>query len=67
MATLHLPKNRPVRKKDLSDDRVDRKLDESLKQTFPANDPLSITIPGGLVTVGDSAGNKSDRKTRKDG
>jgi len=67
MSTLHLPKNRPVRKEDVSEDKVDRELDESLKQTFPASDPLAITIPGGLVTVEGTAGKKSGQKTRKDG
>jgi hypothetical protein len=37
-----------------------------LKQTFPASDPLAITIPGGLVAVEDSAEKKSGEETRND-
>ena len=47
MATLHLPKNR--RKKEQPGDKLDRQLDEGLKQTFPASDPVAATTPGGPV------------------
>lgn len=67
MATLHLPKNRPTRKKEMPEERAGRELDEGLKQTFPASDPLASTIPGGLVTLEDSAEKKSGQRTRKDG
>jgi len=30
---------------DLQDEERERRLDESLKQTFPASDPLSVTQP----------------------
>ena len=49
MATLHLPKDRPAYRKVRKTKReIDRELDEALKQTFPASDPLAITAPGSL-------------------
>jgi hypothetical protein len=45
MATLHLPKNR--RKKEQPGDKLDRQLNEGPKQTFPASDPVAVTMPGG--------------------
>lgn len=53
MATLHLPKNRPTRKKEMPEEKVDRELDEGLKQTFPAIDPLAVTVPGGAASLAD--------------
>jgi hypothetical protein len=47
MATLHLPKNRPPRRKELPVKKLDRQLDEGLKETFPASDPVAATTPGG--------------------
>jgi hypothetical protein len=67
MATLHLPKKRPaLRKVRKTRTEIDCELDEGLKQTFPASDPLAITIPSGLVTVEDSAEKKSDQTSCKD-
>lgn len=50
MATLHLPKNRPPRKQNRPEDKAERALDEGLKGTFPASDPVAATIPGELVS-----------------
>jgi hypothetical protein len=47
MATLHLPKKRPFRENETFEDKLDRKLDEGLKQTFPASDPVAVVTPGG--------------------
>jgi hypothetical protein len=55
MATLHLPKNR--RKKEQPEEKLDRQLDEGLKQTFPAGDPVAATAPGGPVAA-DSGSNQ---------
>jgi hypothetical protein len=55
MATLHLPKNRPPRKKEPPEEKLDRQLDQGLKQTFPASDPVAATAPGGPV-VDDASG-----------
>ena len=54
MATLHLPKNRAPRKKDSAWEKLDRQLDEGLKQTFPASDPVAITTPGGAASAGEA-------------
>ncbi|MNC85000.1 hypothetical protein D3C83_05710 [compost metagenome] len=50
MATLHLPKKRPFRENETFDDKVERELDEGLKQTFPASDPVAVVTPGGPVS-----------------
>lgn len=49
MATLHLPKNRPPRKESNLEEKAERSLDAGLKGTFPASDPVAITIPGGVA------------------
>ncbi len=50
MATLHLPKNRPLERKARKTKReIDRELDEALKDSFPTSDPVAITTPGGPV------------------
>ena len=50
MATLHLPKKRPFRENETFEDKVERELDEGLKQTFPASDPVAVVTPGGPVS-----------------
>lgn len=62
MATLHLPKNR--RKKEQPAEKLDRQLDEGLKQTFPASDPVAATAPGGPVAA-ESTPTQSRPESRK--
>jgi len=58
MATLHLPKNR--RKKEQPGEKLDRQLDEGLKETFPASDPVAATTPGGPVVADDGSNQESE-------
>lgn len=46
MATLHLPKKRPVSSKEEPGRKVPRALDDYLDENFAANDPASATEPG---------------------
>lgn len=55
MATLHLPKRRPPRKDENPREKLERQLDEGLKQTFPASDPVAVTAPGGPAATGEEA------------
>jgi hypothetical protein len=57
MATLHLPKNR--RKKE----QPGRQLDQGLKETFPASDPVAATTPGGPV-MADGGSNQESETTK---
>ena len=61
MATLHLPKKRPMPKHETPSDKVERKLDEGLKETFPASDPVAVTAPGGPVADAVPAKDRRDR------
>jgi hypothetical protein len=68
MATLHLPKKRPFRENETFEDKVERELDEGLKQTFPASDPVAVVTPGGPVSPGEvPAGKEPGRKTVSSG
>jgi len=58
MATLHLPKNRPPRKKEVPGEKLDRRLDEGLKETFPASDPVAAATPGAPVTADEGSKQK---------
>ncbi len=59
MATLHLPKSRPIpRKSRKTGGEIERKLDEGLMETFPASDPVAITAPGGTVAPKDDPARK---------
>ena len=46
MATLHLPKKRPVSSQEEPLKRAQRHLDEGLEESVPASDPVSATAPG---------------------
>ena len=58
MATLHLPKKRPIRENETFEDKVERELDEGLKQTFPASDPVAVVTPGGPVSPDEAPARK---------
>ena len=63
MATLHLPKNRPARKKETFEEKLERALDEGLKQSFPASDPVAVITPGSAISPDEERpGKKSGRE-----
>jgi hypothetical protein len=45
MATLHLPKKRPLSSKEQPNRKIPRALDDDLEESFAANDPASATEP----------------------
>ena len=45
-----MPNHRPdMKKKKKTKEEIDRQLDEGLKESFPASDPVAVTAPGGPV------------------
>lgn len=49
-----------------SKQEIDRELDEALKETFPASDPVAVTTPGGPVEPGEDPKKKrSSQRPRK--
>lgn len=53
----HHPDEKKAKK---SKREIDRELDQALKDSFPASDPVAITTPGGPVEPGE---NPKDKKS----
>jgi hypothetical protein len=56
----------PAKKQEKSSKEVDRELDEALKETFPASDPVAITAPGGPVTPDEDPKQKKSGQNHPD-